>query len=588
MRQPPSPYSVACVINSYALSTRLESIGAVVVSSWVLPTDRASLQCRESGKNMIPRNCKRHPSANRTGQEHHPHELPGPQSKGGATEANRRQTIDPAGRSQEMKLTRYLRNVPIAVAILGLFPSLHLALAAESWPDNKPVLRVPATESKPVVDGKLEELCWKDAAKTGPLAVTVRESVWSTTEAFILRDAEHLYVGVFCAGNDASEGMDRRHTSSFTTGRIAEYAKLGVDKLLAAHWAGKPLEPSKEVEFVELLIDSNGDGNSYYLIRITPEDGGRLACSYNEHAPPWCDRTWQPKFKSAVAKGTGAWAAEFALPLNIFNKNKTLSSEIGFNIRRSGMPGGETHCWQGTFANPGHGGTLTGIPVRERLPKPEYVKPYRNYRVPPKSKRSFLAEEERRTLRLGPGSTHPDTTGEVKLELEGFLLAGDPHARGFIWDLAVDEQNGELFVLFDARLARGLAELRVYDRQGEYLRTIMPLNPNLPHSSVRDLCRNMAREGGAELVIPILFPAYSEFSMYGDFWHLPQKMTLAPGGDLIMSNIYRGTLWRMKPDGSLPQEGWTSIYHRGRNEPFESAFWTQDLRTNGSNARCQS
>ena len=31
----------------------------------------------------------------------------------------------------------------------------------------------------------------------------------------------------------------------------------------------------------------------------------------------------------------------------------------------------------------------------------------------------------------------------------------------------------------------------------------------------------------------------------------------------------------MKPDGSLPSEGWTSIYHQGRNEPFESAAWSQ-------------
>ena len=54
-------------------------------------------------------------------------------------------------------------------------------------------------------------------------------------------------------------------------------------------------------------------------------------------------------------------------------------------------------------------------------------------------------------------------------------------------------------------------------------------------------------------------------------------MVFAPDGDLILSNIYRGTLWRMKTDGSLPREGWTSVYHRGRNEPFESHDWTQDV-----------
>ena len=195
-----------------------------------------------------------------------------------------------------------------------------------------------------------------------------------------------------------------------------------------------------------------------------------------------------------MAKGTGAWAAEFALPLNIFNKNKTLASQIGFDIRRAGMAGHETHCWQGAFASPGDAGMLAGIPARESLPKPDYVKSVQFYPAPTTAKRSHLAEAARRTIRLGPGSAHPGTTGEVKLELEGFLLAGDPHARGIIWDLAVDGQNGELYVLSDTRPARGMPEVRVFDRRGEPLRTIMPPNPTLPRSSVRDLCGTMARE----------------------------------------------------------------------------------------------
>jgi len=439
-------------------------------------------------------------------------------------------------------------------------------------------LQVPVTDSKPVVDGKLEEPCWKDAARTGPLVVTKGKPSKSATEAFISRDAEHLYVGVICAGKDAAEGMDPGHTSSFTPGGIAKYAKSEADKLLAAHWAGKPVAPAKEVEFVELSIDSNDDGNSYYLIRVMPENGGKLASSYNEHTPPWRDPTWQPPFASAVAKGAGGWAVEFALPLDIFNKNKTLASKIGFNIRRIEMPGGETLCWCGTFAKPGDTGILAGIPARKSLPKPDYVRPHRSYRAAPKAKRSFLAEEEGRTIQLGPGSAHPGTTGEVKLELEGFLLKGDPHARGIIWDLAVNEKTGELYVLSDPRPARGIPEVRVFDRRGEYLRTIMPLNPNLPRSSVQDLCRKMATEGGTELAIPKLFEGSAgELSIYGPQWNLPQKMALAPNGDLIMSNINKGTLWRMRPDGGLPLEGWTSIYHRGRNEPYESATWSQNL-----------
>ncbi|OHB78668.1 MAG: hypothetical protein A2V98_03360 [Planctomycetes bacterium RBG_16_64_12] len=409
------------------------------------------------------------------------------------------------------------------------------------------MLPVPLTDSGPVIDGKLEEPCWQVAARTGPLTVTQGEPAKSTTEAFFLRDADHLYVGVSCAWQDAAGGKV------------------------------EPGESARGAECVELLIDSNGDRNSYYLIRITPEDGGKVTSSYHEHTPPWHDRTWQPQFQFAAAQGAEGWAAEFALPFTIFSKNKTLASEIGFNVRRSGMPGHETHCWQGTFAGPGEAGILSGIPARESLPRPDYVKPDWLYRPPTKAKRSFLAEEESRTIELGPGSAHPGTTGEVKLELEGFLLAGDPHARGIIWDLAVDEQKGELYVLSDPRPVREAPELRVFDRQGKYLRTIMPFNPTLPRSSVEDLREKTAREGETELVIPKLFETLcGSLSLYGAWWNLPQKMALAPDGDLILSNIYRGTLWRMRPDGSLPPEGWTSVYHRGRNEPFESTAWTQN------------
>ena len=133
-------------------------------------------------------------------------------------------------------------------------------------------------------------------------------------------------------------------------------------------------------------------------------------------------------------------------------------------------------------------------------------------------------------------------------------------------------------MLSDPRRIREAPELRVFDRQGQYLRTIMPFPPTLPRANVEDLCAGRRGKADTELVIPKLFETLcGSLSLYGAYWHLPQKMVFAPDGDLILSNIYRGTLWRMKTDGSLPLEGWTSVYHHGRNEPFESHDWTQDV-----------
>jgi hypothetical protein len=159
------------------------------------------------------------------------------------------------------------------------------------------------------------------------------------------------------------------------------------------------------------------------------------------------------------------------------------------------------------------------------------------------------------------------------LELEEFLMGGNVHARALIWDLAADERTGELYVLSAAR-RKGAIELRVFDRRGTYLRTIMPFNPTLPRTQLSDLCRRTVVEDGVELVVPTLFETCgTEPSLYGDYWHLPQSLAIAPGGDLILSNLFKRTLWRMKPDGSLPAEGWTSIYNPHRNEPFEQAGW---------------
>ena len=208
-----------------------------------------------------------------------------------------------------------------------------------------PTLHVPLTGSRPVMDGKLDEPCWKNTAHTGPLKVTAGQSETSATEAFILRDAGELYIGLQCVGKLAETGEeDGQRTCQ----------REGIRR------------PAHRLE---------RDRNSCYRMRITPEGGGKVTCSYNEHSPPWHDRTWQPKFESAVAKGSEAWTAEFALPFDIFCKNKTLASEIGFNVRRSGLPGQEVQGWQARLTNPGDWGILTGIPARESLPAPDYAKP---------------------------------------------------------------------------------------------------------------------------------------------------------------------------------------------------------------------
>lgn len=654
----------------------------------------------------------------------------------------------------------------VLISVLGSVPAGGRTAAVESRPEGRPVLQVPSTDSRPAIDGKLDEPSWKRAACTGPLQVIGGNSAESPrTEAYLLRDADHLIIGLRCTGGlgapivpppngapaalpsspsplsiapgaliEIAKGLPFDQPLSALTlecwvrpkrldawqtligqhnyptacgyglfldnqGRVQWYLSDGGDyrpervlqgpvltwdqwQFVVATWDGKskslwidgqpvaqqafegPVRPgaaplwlgacghngpavnhlqgdlampvmyaealSAEAiearyrdrgrtpaagdavlacwptvetpgnrvadssphgregrvvaaaaysEFLDLFIDSNADRNSFYMIRIAAARGGTVVCSYNELAPPWHDRTWQPPFEFAVTQGDDGWTAELALPFDIFCKNKTLAPEVGFNIRRFRPGEQELHGWHGEFDQPGTWGVLSGIPPRDRMPEPEYFARGLNrfYRPLNQAGRAFLSEQAERTMELGPGSAHPGATGAVRLELEAFLLAGSPHARGIIWDLAVDEAKGELYVLADTRPVRGVAELRVFGRRGEYLRTVMPFPPTLPAANVRDLCRATAQEMDTPLVIPKLFEPWGEPSFYGDWWHHPQKLVLAPGGDLILANIYKGILWRLRPDGSLPPDGWTSAYHASRNEPFESTVWTQDL-----------
>ena len=388
-----------------------------------------------------------------------------------------------------------LAQLLVLTSMLGAVLGFGQAPAAESRPDERPVLHVPLTESRPTIDGRLDEPSWKDAARTGPLQIhsgAVRQggAGTSSTEAYILRDAGHLIVGLRCAGDLAVPGTARhtdqpaspasppvplaippgsfiqvskglpaeqalpaltlecwvrpRRLDAWQTliaqhnypiacgyglfidnqGRLQLYLSDGKDyrpervlhgpvltldqwQHVVGTWDGKtkslwingrmvaqetfegpvlpgaaPLwlgacghkgpavnhlqgdlampviygralsddeiqgryrdqgrtpaagdtvlacwptveKPGNRVadrsshgrhgrvvgsaassEFVDLLIDSNADRNSWYLIRMTPGQGGRVVCAYNEHAPPWQDRTWQPQFEFAVADGS--------------------------------------------------------------------------------------------------------------------------------------------------------------------------------------------------------------------------------------------------------------------------------------------
>ncbi len=118
------------------------------------------------------------------------------------------------------------------------------------------------TRTKPFLDGKLDDACWKDAV--------------AVDGARLLCDDQFLYVGVECKGTAG----DRLPRDSDLTGR----------------------------DRVDVVVDVDRDYTTAY--RIAVDAAGSVADEC------WGDRTWNPKLFVATAKTADGWAVELAIPLS--------------------------------------------------------------------------------------------------------------------------------------------------------------------------------------------------------------------------------------------------------------------------------
>jgi hypothetical protein len=114
---------------------------------------------------------------------------------------------------------RNLIHLSVLTGLLACVLCAAQAPAAESRHDERPVLRVPVTEARPAIDGRLDEPAWNDAACTGPLQIISagfpqRGAGASSTEVFLLRDGEHLMIALRCSGQLVENGKDTAGASS--------------------------------------------------------------------------------------------------------------------------------------------------------------------------------------------------------------------------------------------------------------------------------------------------------------------------------------------------------------------------------------
>lgn len=191
------------------------------------------------------------------------------------------------------------------------------AAAAEIWlvnrggPPPRPVALCRRTETKPFLDGNLEDPCWQ-----GLKALVLRNAVGDTareypTEAWLAYDKDFLYLALRC-----------RHP-----------AGKGVAPVKA-----RPRDADlRPYDRVSLLLDLDRDYSTYYHLQV---DQRGCVCE-----DCWGDRTWNPRWFVAVKSDDTSWQIEAAIPLTELTGQKiTLGHAWACNVVRV-LPGRGVQAW---------------------------------------------------------------------------------------------------------------------------------------------------------------------------------------------------------------------------------------------------
>ena len=261
------------------------------------------------------------------------------------------------------------------ICVLSVLVSLTLCLcslrkSAANTDDEPPETlanrKIEATRAEipPIINGKLDDACWKSSAKTGGLIQfePLRgESATQPTTIYVAYDANKLYVAFECFKTDMSNlaaNQTRRDSFFFSD------------------------------DHVEVLIDTFLDGRNCYAFalnalgtqtdrRLTNEGANRRTGSSTIGTAISWDCDWEGK----AAKETDRWTAEFAIPFAELRFSKgTETATWGINFWRNDEAPAEEQTWADLGERQyavSRFGKLTNLPITDLVTKrPTKFKPY--------------------------------------------------------------------------------------------------------------------------------------------------------------------------------------------------------------------
>jgi len=232
------------------------------------------------------------------------------------------------------------------------------AALAELWllnrtgPSPRPMVQCRQSDTRPFLDGKLDDKCWQGVKPLVLRNANAREAEeherrpekrqWTDdygTEVYLTYDKEYLYIGLVC--------------------------RQPKEKYVA------PVKPRprdadvRPFDRVSLLLDVDRDYSTYYHLQID-----QRGCTCEDC---WGDLAWNPKWFVAIQSEPGVWQVEAAIPLaELTGRPVTLGDTWAFNVSRI-VPGEGVQAFSlpaDAQPRPEGMGLLTFIPDQRRAAAP--------------------------------------------------------------------------------------------------------------------------------------------------------------------------------------------------------------------------
>ena len=191
----------------------------------------------------------------------------------------------------------------------------------------KDVLTCKLTDSKPILDGKLNDECWKTAKAVKLIDWSGISAKENYTEFKTLYDAEFLYISAICTTKNPAP--------------IKNKASITRD------------QPLKSKDQIYFQIDLDRDYTTCYQFQIDSLGNVIDDC--------WGDLSWNPKWFFATENTETGWTFEAAIPMGMISSSSATSGKswamnFGRTIQNQGV-----QTWSSPAKMPDSNDTLEGM-----------------------------------------------------------------------------------------------------------------------------------------------------------------------------------------------------------------------------------